>query len=58
MIKTKVNGQITSGKFAPLGEIFISEDITGYYLFIYPNDGSTSENTNKKLYLDLHFKKI
>ncbi len=59
MIKFDVKGKILEGKDSPNGEILLEDDTNGstggYYIYIWPKDGSCWPDSDKEMFYDSWF---
>jgi hypothetical protein len=57
MIKIDIKGKIIKGQYAPLGELIVKDDTKGktggYYIFVWPNDGTKWPNSNDDMVYDI-----
>jgi|APCry1669188879_1035177.scaffolds.fasta_scaffold125753_2 hypothetical protein len=55
MIKLGIKGKILKGIYSPNGEVLIEDDTAntgGYYIYIWPKDGSCWPDTDKEMLYD------
>ena len=60
-IKYGVKGRILEGEYSPRGEILIEDDrdgsTGGYYIYIWPNDGTKWTDSNDDMVYDIWVEK-
>jgi hypothetical protein len=56
MIKVGIKGKIIKGVYSPKGELVVednnTEDTSGYYIYVWPNDNSKWPGTDKDMVYD------
>ena len=57
MIKVGIKGKIVKGTHSPNGELLVEDDTDGstggYYIYIWPNDGTKWPGTDKDMIYDI-----
>lgn len=61
MIKFNCRGRILKGEYSPNGEITLEDDTEetgGYYIYIWPNDGTKWPESNDDMVYDCWFESL